>query len=398
MSRMPFSSLSPLSLPGRSGPRRLAVCLCACALAASAPAAPQMAPAAPAAPASAAASASAPGAQPRAARQAGAPIRLRVVGGLGGISQYTRFEQPFWTTELPRLSGGRLSADIVPFDRAGIPGVEMLRLLQLGVVPFGTALMSSFSSIYPQYTAVDLPGLSGDVASLRAATAAFRPYLEQALRQEQGVELLALYIYPAQITFCKHPLKGLSDLRGRRVRVSSPAQADFIAAVGAEPVVTSFTQQRNSLESGDTECAVTGGMAGNTLGVDTLTRYLHPLPLNWGMAVFGANQAAWNALPPEDRQLLRTELARLEGAIWDNAERETSEGVACNLGRSDCRTGRRGAMTLVPVSEADERLRVEIFRTTVLPRWLRRCAVRCDQIWARTIGTTGRGADIFVGP
>ncbi len=398
MSRMPFSSLSPLSLLVRSGPRRLAAYLCACASAASAPAAPQMAPAAPAASTSAAASASAPGAQPRAAKPAGAPIRLRVVGGLGGISQYTRFEQPFWATELPRLSGGRLSADIVPFDRAGIPGVEMLRLLQLGVVPFGTALMSSFSSIYPQYTAVDLPGLSGDVASLRAATAAFRPYLEQALRQEQGVELLALYIYPAQITFCKRPMKGLEDLAGRRVRVSSPAQADFIAALGAEPVVTSFTQQRNSLESGDTECAVTGGMAGNTLGVDTLTRYLHPLPLNWGMAVFGANQAAWNALPPEDRQLLRTELARLETAIWDSAERETSEGVACNLGRSDCRTGRRGAMTLVPVSEADERLRVEIFRTTVLPRWLRRCAVRCDQVWTRTIGGTGRGADLSVGP
>ncbi len=390
MSQMP---LSPLSLLVRSRPRRLLACLCACASAASAPAAPQVA-LAPAAPASAAAS----GAQPRGGKLPGAPIRLRVVGGLGGISQYTRFEQPFWTTELPRLSGGRLSADIVPFDRAGIPGVEMLRLLQLGVVPFGTALMSSFSSLYPQYTAVDLPGLSGDIASLREATAAFRPYLEQALRQEQGVEMLALYIYPAQITFCKNPMKGLGDLRGRRVRVSSPAQADFIAAVGAEPVVTSFRQQRDSLESGDTECAVTGGMAGNTLGVDTLTRYLHPLPLNWGMAVFGANHAAWNALPPEDRQLLRTELARLEAAIWNNAERETSEGVACNLGRSDCRTGRRGAMTLVPVSDADERQRVEIFRTTVLPRWLRRCAVRCDQIWARTIGATGRGANLSGGP
>lgn len=394
MSQMPFS---PLSLLVRSGLRRLAACLCACATAAAAPAAAQAAPA-PAAPVAASASASASGAQPRAGRQPGAPVRLRVVGGLGGISPYTRFEQPFWTTELPRLSGGRLSADIVPFDRAGIPGVEMLRLLQLGVVPFGTALMSSFAALYPQYTAVDLPGLSGDIASLRTAAAAFRPYLEQALRQEQGVEMLALYIYPAQITFCKRPMKGLEDLAGRRVRVSSPAQADFIAALGAEPVVTSFTQQRNSLESGDTECAVTGGMAGNTLGIDTLTHYLHPLPLNWGMAVFGANRAAWNALAPEDRNLLRTELARLEAAIWDSAMRETAEGVACNTGRADCRKGRRGAMTLVPVSDADERQRVEIFRTTVLPRWLRRCAVRCDQIWARTIGATGRGADLSVGP
>ncbi len=381
MSKMPLSPLVP------SAVCRLAAALCAAASACCAVAAMPAA----AAPPRAAQSASAPA-------TAGAPLRLRVVGGLAGVSQFIRFEQPFWTTELPRLSGGRIMADVVPFDRAGIPGVEMLRLLQLGVVPFGTVLMSSFASLYPQYTAVDLPGLSGDVASLRRSAAAFRPYLEQSLRQELGVEMLALYIYPAQVTFCKRPLKGLDDLAGRRVRVSSPAQADFIAALGAEPVMTSFSQQRNSLESGETECAVTGGMSGHTLGLDTVTSYLYPLPLNWGMAVFGANRTAWNALPAQDRELLRAGLARLEAAIWDSAERETAEGVACNTGRGQCSTGQRGSMVLVPVSEADERRRVEIFRKTVLPRWLARCAVRCDQVWERTLGATGSGASPAMAP
>src|SRR3990167_6821228 len=62
--------------------------------------------------------------------------QFRVVGGLAGISQYTRWEEPFWTRELPRISGGRFRADIVPFDRAGVQGEEMLGLGQLGVVPF----------------------------------------------------------------------------------------------------------------------------------------------------------------------------------------------------------------------------------------------------------------------
>ena len=34
-----------------------------------------------------------------------------------------------------------------------------LRLLQLGVVPFGTTLMSSFTAQYPEYTAPDLAAL-----------------------------------------------------------------------------------------------------------------------------------------------------------------------------------------------------------------------------------------------
>ena len=88
-------------------------------------------------------------------------------------------EEPFWTRELARLSGGKFDADIVPFDRAGVPAGDMLRLIQLGVVPFGTTQMSSLSAPFPQYTAADLAGLNPDMASLKKNVAAFRPYLEK---------------------------------------------------------------------------------------------------------------------------------------------------------------------------------------------------------------------------
>ena len=315
-----------------------------------------------------------------------APYRLRVVGGLAGITQYTQLEAPFWTRDLPRLSGGRFTADVVAFDRAGVPGMEMLRLLQLGVVPFGTTLMSSLSAQYPQYTAADLPGLNPDIGALRTTVAAFRPYLEKALRDDHGIEPLAIYTYPAQMIFCKRPMARLSDLAGRRIRVSSAAQADFISAVGGVPVLTSFAQMASSLESGESECAVTGSMSGNILGLHTMTSHLYPMPLTWGLAIFGANRAAWEALPQDLRVLLRTELPKLEAAIWASAERETADGIACSIGKPECRAGTRGSMTLVPVSAEDQRRAKELFGSTVLPRWLRRCTVRCADIWARTIG------------
>ena len=64
------------------------------------------------------------------------PLHLRIVGGLGSLNQFTRHEKPFWETELARLSGGRYTAEIVPFDRAGIRSQEVLTLVQLGAVPF----------------------------------------------------------------------------------------------------------------------------------------------------------------------------------------------------------------------------------------------------------------------
>ena len=112
----------------------------------------------------------------RAADQAPAQ-RLRIVGGLAGVSQYTRQEEPFWTRELPRLTNGRVSAEIVPFDRAGIRGQEMLRLMQLGVVPYGTALLSLSATQDPVFGAPDLAGLNPDMASTRKTVAAFRPII-----------------------------------------------------------------------------------------------------------------------------------------------------------------------------------------------------------------------------
>jgi TRAP-type C4-dicarboxylate transport system substrate-binding protein len=321
-----------------------------------------------------------------ASAQVPAPFKLSVVGGLAGLSQYTRWEEPFWSQELARRSGGHFSADIVPFDRAGVPGAEMLRLLQLGVVPFGTALMSSLSAQYPQYTAPDLAGLNPDMASLKASLAAFRPYLEKTLRDQHGVEVLAIYTYPAQVLFCKKPLTALADLAGRRIRVSSVGQADFIRAVGGVPVSTAFAEVVPSLQSGHVECAITGTMSGNTLGLHQMTHYLYSMPLTWGLALFGANRAAWEVLPPDLRALLRSELPKLEAAIWEESERDTAQGIACNSGTPACRSGARGSMVVVPVSASDERRRQDIFRSAVLPNWLKRCGARCSEIWGQTIG------------
>ena len=102
--------------------------------------------------------------------------------------------------------------------------------------------------------------------------------------------------------------------------------------------------------------------------------------------MFGANQAAWEALPPDLRALLRRELPRLEGAIWEESERETQDGMACNRGAASCTGGRRGNMVVVPVSPQDERRRQDILATTVLPRWVQRCGIRCIQVWNQTIG------------
>jgi TRAP-type C4-dicarboxylate transport system substrate-binding protein len=320
-------------------------------------------------------------------RPGDAPVqRLRVVGGLASVNLYVRHEEPFWTRRLPELSQGRLQAEIVPFDRAGVRGQEMLRLIQLGVVPVGTALLSLASATDAELGAIDLAGLNPDIGTMRRSVAAYRPYLENLLRERYRIEPLAIYVYPAQVTWCRSPFGGLDDLRGRRVRVSSASQADMVEALGAVPVHTGFAEIVPQLSGGTVDCAITGTMSGNTIGLHELTTHVHSMAINWGVLVSAMNAGIWNGLAPDLQALLRRELGRLEQNVWAEAERDTRTGLDCSIGAGTCQGGRKGRMVEVQESPRDVQRRREIFRTVVLQRWIQRCGPACADAWNRTLG------------
>ena len=332
---------------------------------------------------------------PAAEPTAEAPIRLQVVGGLAGVSQFTRLEQPFWTRQLTEVTGGRLTADISPFDRSGIRGQEALRLLRLGVTPFSTALLGLVASEEPELSALELPGMSPDMATLRRVIATNRPWLETMLRERHETELLAIYVYPAQVFFCARPFNGLLDLRGRRIRTSAAAQSEWVSAIGAVPVVIPFADIVPAIRAGVVECAITGTLSGWQIGLNEVTSHVHAMALTWGVSFFGANRTAWAALPEDLRTILRRELTELEQRIWEASDTETGQGLACNTGQPECPTEQmtgpngpraKGRMTLVQVTPEDDALRRRLLREVILPRWADRCGPGCAEAWNERSG------------
>jgi TRAP-type C4-dicarboxylate transport system substrate-binding protein len=309
------------------------------------------------------------------------PIRIKVVGGLAEVSQFVRYEEPFWRQRIGEITGGRLQAEIVASDRAGFRSAEMLQLMRLGVVTFGTALLAVVSTEEPEFNAIDLPILNPDMPRLRRSVALYRPYLEDILRDRYAIQLLAIYTYPAQVTWCTRPFASLADLAGRRVRTSSVGQADLMQALGATAVTTTFAEIVPSIRSGVVQCAITGTLSGNAIGLHEVTTHVHALAINWGVSVFGANVNAWNSLPTDIREAIRTGLQQLEREIWEGAEFETGDGLACNQGLPTCQGGRRGRMTVVPVGPADEARRPALLVDAVLPRWVERCGPDCAEAW-----------------
>ncbi len=261
----------------------------------------------------------------------------------------------------------------------------MLRLMQLGVVPFGTATLTLSMAEEPLLGAPDLAGLNPDMATLRRTVAAYRPVLESQLRGRHGLELLAIYAYPAQVIFCNQAFAKLDDLAGRRVRVSGLTQANLIDAVGGLPVTTTFADLMPRMRAGSLDCAITGAMSGNTIGLHEITSHLHTLAIGWGLAVFAANSVAWGKLSPELRGLLKQQLPLLEQAIWTEADRQTDEGIACNSGAGTCTAGRRGKMVVIRPTTADQKRLRELLTSNSLPRWVARCGARCAEVWNQSI-------------
>lgn len=326
------------------------------------------------------------------ARAAEPKITVRVVGGLMGQPVYTTKEAPFWQSRIVAATGGRLKGEITPFDRGGIRAEEMLNLIQLGVVPFGAIHFGSTFLSDPLLMGYDLPGLNPDFATLRAHAAAFRPTIEARLRNEYDVELLAVYTYPAQVVFCAAPFADLSQLAGRRLRVSGAAMSRMIEALGGVPVIMPFAQIIESVKRNVVDCVITGAMSGNILGLHRVTTHISPISLTFGPIGFLANGAAWRRLPKDLQDIVRTELATLEAEVWDMSEAATREGISCNTGADPCRQGERGAMKLVPASAADQRRLQDVMRTVVLPDWIARRGETCRSAWNNTIGADLRMA------
>jgi TRAP-type C4-dicarboxylate transport system substrate-binding protein len=257
----------------------------------------------------------------------------------------------------------------------------MLQLMRLGVVPFGTVNLPLAATEEPEFNAVDLPALSPDMDALRRTVGAYRPHLERLMRERYGIELLAVYTYPAQVVFCNRAFSSLADLSGRRVRTSSVGQSELVEALGGSPVVTPFAEIVAAFRSGVVECAITGTLSGHAIGLHHVTTHVHAMALSWGLSAFGANVNAWAALSPDVQEALKRGIGELESQIWQAAERETGEGLACNAGHAGCSTSRRGNMTIVPVSPADQERRIRLLTEVVLPRWVGRCGNDCVDAW-----------------
>lgn len=313
-------------------------------------------------------------------------VHLKVVGGLGQTIQFKNFEEPFWSKQLAERSHGHITAEVTPWDQFGIKGAELLQFTRLGAIMLSTVSLSQIASEDPEAAAVDLAGLNPDIPTLRRSIDAYLPTLRDVYRSRYGLELLAVWSYPAQVIFCNRPISGLADLKGVKVRVASAMHSDFVEGLGGVGVTIPYDGLMDGLKKHVADCAITAAMSGYRLGLYNATTHVDATTVSWGPYVLFANRTAWERLDPKVRDFLTDQIAGLTTNLWQAADQETQEGMACLTGNGTCNEGKPASMKLVPTTAEDRQLVRQSFMKVVSPRWSERCGPACVNNWNQTIG------------
>ncbi len=311
---------------------------------------------------------------------------LRVVGNLSNVSSYQDFEQPFWSKTIPAKSNGQITADIRGFNEMGLKGPELLRLMTQGVISFGTATLSYFASDNPINEAIDLSGMAPDVDTALAVTHAFEPVYAKFYGDSARIKVLGISTQPAQVLFCAVPIKGLADIKGKKVRVGSRNQAEFVEAFGGASVTMAFGEVVPALQNRVVDCAITGSLSGYTAKWYEVATHLYALPINWNQLIHAVNQKAWDQLDPKVRTFLQENIDQMVAAIWQAAGDQTQQGFDCNTGAAGCTLPDKGKMVLVEPTDEDRALLKKTFAEVVLPKWAARCSAQCVNDFNATVG------------
>ncbi|MDP6787473.1 MAG: TRAP transporter substrate-binding protein [Rhodospirillales bacterium] len=295
-------------------------------------------------------------------------------------------EVPFWGQTIPKASGGKVTATFAPQDHMGVKGFQVMRMVKLGVVDFGAGDVSKMAQDSPVFEGCDLAGLALDIKTARAVCKAWLPVMSRVAEKLFNTKLLAVGTNPPQVVWCRIPIKGLADLKGKKVRVFNKTMSDFIQAVGGTTISMAFAEVVPALQRGVVDCAVTGTMSGFTAGWPEVSTHQFQVYMGWSINYQSVNLDSWNRMSPDLQKFFLDQFAKFEDKMWETGAAAVAGADNCNFGFGKCTEGKPAKLTKVAVSDADKATHKRLMNEVVLVEWGKRAGKDYAKEWNETVG------------
>jgi len=255
--------------------------------------------------------------------------------------------------EVEEGTGGAIEIETYFNSGLGIDPADELRALRDGAVELGTPYYGYLGRDLPQLSVVVMQGALLDVASNLKVADTLRAIFAGEY-EKWRVEIVGWRMGPIydMSIFCKEPVNSLEALQGRKLRVWSREQVLAYEKLGVPALIMPQTELYSALQTGVIDCALYVVGNAKTISIHEVAPYaaqLHVYAATPEPVV--VNDAAWQALTPEQQQVVLTAGENLwnrtlAAAEADPAKRE--QEVAAELTAA-------GTLTVLPPFSAEDK-------------------------------------------
>jgi TRAP-type C4-dicarboxylate transport system substrate-binding protein len=312
---------------------------------------------------------------------------FKVVGTWSNLTNWQQNEQPFWAKTVPEASKGQVTANIQSLSELGLKGTEIVRMVKLGLFDFahGVAIYIAEDATVE---GVDIAGVAKTFDQARKMVDAYAPILNTTFEKKYGARAMNYYIWPSQMFYCNSAIKGLADIKGKKVRVQGTSQGDLVEALGGTGVTIPFAEVVPALQRGAVDCGITGTMPAYKAGWHEVTSHVLTLPVGFSVSFTIASLATWNKLDDKSKAFIDGAIKGQTDKWWQVIIDEDKEGLNCTTGTGPCSIGKPGKLTKVEPTAADNAILETAMKDVVLKRWAKRCGAdaACISNWNSTAG------------
>jgi len=266
--------------------------------------------------------------------------------------------------ELARRTKDRLQLDVVSFPELGMTGPELIRVLNSNLVDIADVVTGYVSGEVPLFEGAQLPGIYADYAQARKGYDAWGAAVVSGREKQIGGKVIGSFAFSSQYLWTKNPINSLDDLKGKKIRIFSKAQADYLSALGAEPVSIPLADLYTAIERGAVDGAVTGPEWATGVKLWEIVGYVTDLRLAVGGGYVVVSRRAWDALPADMRAVLEELAPEVTQRGWDLGARDTTAGIDLAL--------KNGIKATIPAKPEWQPTLAKIAREVVVPGWAKR--------------------------
>jgi TRAP-type C4-dicarboxylate transport system substrate-binding protein len=150
---------------------------------------------------------------------------------------------------LSKETDGELTIRIYPAGALGKGPVQQYKRAVTGVADITFCLQNYTAGIFPRSLLITRPGL---VANAEAGTRKLWEIYDPWLKTEyEAIKLLGLWaMSPTTLMTRERKVASLADIKGMKVRISSPIESELVQAWGAVPVAMPITESYSALTTG----------------------------------------------------------------------------------------------------------------------------------------------------